>query len=179
MDYTTLSKEISYVLRHSPEEYGLVLDEDGWVSLDKLINILRWNDKWESLDKSDIEEMILISPRKRHEVLNNKIRAFYGHSLQKKIIKDKLRPPQFLYHGTTSNAVENIMLEGLKPCSRQYVHLSIDIETAVEVGKRRDREPVVLIINAQEAYGEGTEFYLGNEQIWLVDKIESKFINKL
>ena len=31
MDYTKLSKEISYALRHAPWEYELELDEEGFV----------------------------------------------------------------------------------------------------------------------------------------------------
>ena len=31
MTYSELSKEISYALRHAPQEYGLTLDEQGWV----------------------------------------------------------------------------------------------------------------------------------------------------
>lgn len=36
-DYTSLSKEISYALRHSPQEYGLTLDEQGCVPVEDLI----------------------------------------------------------------------------------------------------------------------------------------------
>ncbi len=41
MNYTELSKEISYALRHRPQEYGLVLDENGWVGIENLLKALR------------------------------------------------------------------------------------------------------------------------------------------
>ena len=41
-----LSKEVSYALRHHPEEYGLVLDAEGWVALDMLVDALRAHGGW-------------------------------------------------------------------------------------------------------------------------------------
>ena len=38
MDYTKLSKEISYALRHAPWEYELELDEEGFVPVEQLIH---------------------------------------------------------------------------------------------------------------------------------------------
>ena len=35
-----ISKLLSYILRHKPEEYGIVLDENGYTNVDELINKL-------------------------------------------------------------------------------------------------------------------------------------------
>ena len=35
---TRLSKLLSYILRHKPEEYGIALDENGYTNVDDLIN---------------------------------------------------------------------------------------------------------------------------------------------
>ena len=32
-----ISKFLSYVLRHKPEAIGLSMDEEGWVSIDKIL----------------------------------------------------------------------------------------------------------------------------------------------
>lgn len=37
---THLSKLLSYILRHKPEEYEIVLDENGYTNVDELINKL-------------------------------------------------------------------------------------------------------------------------------------------
>ena len=34
---TRLSKLLSYILRHKPEEYGIALDENGYTNVDELI----------------------------------------------------------------------------------------------------------------------------------------------
>ena len=175
-DYFKLSKEISYALRHAPREYGLELDDEGWVSIEQLVDALNNVPKWKELMHEDIREMICKSSKKRHEICGNKIRALYGHSISKKIMKTVSAPPQFLYHGTTHKSIKNILKVGLMPQKRQYVHLSSDIETAIDVGKRRDENPVILIVESKKAYEEGVQFYLGDENTWLSQPIPNKYI---
>ena len=106
----------------------------------------------------------------------NKIRALYGHSIPQKIVKSAEEPPEILYHGTARRFIESIMAEGLIPKGRQYVHLSSDTDTAAQVGKRRDGQPVMLKIHAKEAWDDGAMFYHGNETIWLSDFVDKKYI---
>jgi putative RNA 2'-phosphotransferase len=42
---THLSKLLSYILRHKPEEYGIVLNENGWTIVDELITQLNANNE--------------------------------------------------------------------------------------------------------------------------------------
>lgn len=62
------------------------------------------------------------------------------------------------------------------PRSRQYVHLSADTQTALMVGKRRDNAPVLLRINALEAWKNGVTFYIGHEKVWLADAVPPAYI---
>ena len=110
---------------------------------------------------------------------NGKIRAFYGHSVPIKILKEEKIPPDILYHGTARRFLESIRENGLLPLSRQYIHLSQDIETAENVGKRHDNKPCILIIDAKKAWDDGIKFYLGNERVWLADKIPIGYIKAM
>lgn len=175
-DLVLLSKEISYALRHAPWEYELELDENGWVSAEQLLTVLKENDKWESVTIEDLEHIIENSDKKRHELVDGKIRALYGHSVLKKIVKESAEPPAILFHGTARRFLESIENKGILPKGRQYVHLSNDIETAFQVGKRRDDKPIILEIDAKRAWDEGVKFYLGNDKVWLGDNIPSKYI---
>lgn len=174
-----LSKEISYALRHAPWEYELEMNEEGWVPVDQLLDALHRTKKWSNICEADLSEMIEKSEKKRHELVGGKIRAFYGHSLQMKILKEDKMPPNVLYHGTARRFVESISKNGLLPQSRQYVHLSQDIETAENVGKRHDDKPCILIIDAKTAWNDGIKFYFGNEKVWLADAIPSRYIKKM
>ncbi|MED1725967.1 RNA 2'-phosphotransferase [Brevibacillus parabrevis] len=176
MDLDKLSKELSYALRHAPHEYELELDENGWVDVQQLLEALREAKRWTEVKEEHLFQMIEASEKKRHEISGGKIRALYGHSVPQKISKEKKQPPEVLYHGTATRFVSSIMESGLLPKGRQYVHLSEDTETALQVGKRRDEKPVLLKIHAKKAWEEGTAFYFGNEKVWLADEISAKYI---
>ncbi len=176
MNYYELSKEVSYALRHAPWEYELEMDEEGWVKVDQLISSLKQNPKWRDIMKRDLEKIIETSDKKRCEIVGERIRAFYGHSIPMKIYKSEEEPPKWLYHGTAHKYLVSIKEKGLLPRGRQYVHLSQDIETALIVGRRRDDQPVLLVIDAETAYKEGLKFYNGNEKVWLADSVPSGYI---
>lgn len=177
MDYRKLSKEVSYTLRHAPWEYELELDENGWVETAQLIDSLNDRTEWKQVSEKDLRTMINCSDKKRFELSNTKIRALYGHSVHQKILKEPAVPPELLYHGTAKRFIPSIKEKGLLPQKRQYVHLSVDRETALQVGKRRDDHPVLLRLYALEAWEEGVRFYLGNEKVWLADQIPSKYLD--
>jgi putative RNA 2'-phosphotransferase len=69
-----------------------------------------------------------------------------------------------------------IRVEGLKPMRRQYVHLSVDQDTAHQVGRRKRGKTVVVTVTAGRAYGEGVTFYKGNDIVWLADHIPPQYI---
>ena len=177
MDYIKLSKEVSYALRHTPYEYELELDYEGFVLINQLLSALNEksnNDR--DVTKEDLEYIIKNSDKIRHKIKDDKIRALYGHSVSNRIKKEAAIPPEILYHGTAHRFIESIKVNGLLTMNRQYVHLSTDKDTALLVGKRRDNNPVLLEIDAKKAFEEGTIFYIGNDKIWLCDEVNAKYI---
>lgn len=94
MDYMKLSKEVSYILRHAPWEYELELDEQGWVDIGQLLHALQQNKKWQPVQAEDLDKMIAASDKQRHEIVDGRIRALYGHSVpQKSSNRTQPRPP--------------------------------------------------------------------------------------
>ena len=78
-------------------------------------------------------------------------------------------PPEILYNdGTARRFVQAIKEKGLLPQNRQYVHLSVDTETVLQVGNRRDSQPTLLIVQALEAWTQGVKFYRGNNKVWYI-----------
>lgn len=171
-----LSKELSYALRHAPWEYELEMDAEGRVPIDQLLNALHREEHWKDVQEADIQEVIAKSEKKRFELKDGMIRAFYGHSIPMKIVKEEKMPPKVLYHGTARRFLDSIKAKGLLPQSRQYVHFSQDMETAKSVGRRHDGTPCILVIDAKRAWDEGVKFYLGNEKVWLADWVDAKYI---
>ena len=174
IDFIQLSKTVSHALRHEPQSYNFILDNQGWVLLSDLV--LGLNSKGILVDELSIIKMVEFSEKKRHQILNGKIRAYYRHSIKSEILKHSVEPPQFLYHGTTKNSLNCIVEKGLLPMERQYVHLSVDKKTAAIVGSRKKGKLVVLKVKAKEAYLNSIQFYKEENGIWLSDPIPSKYI---
>ncbi|MCS7021751.1 MAG: RNA 2'-phosphotransferase [Gemmataceae bacterium] len=176
-DLRDLSRAVSHALRHEPWLYGLELDAEGWACVDELVAALRRNKpEWVTLSVDDLTRMIATSDKQRHEIRGGKIRALYGHSIPGKLRRTPMVPPEVFYHGTSPLFVPAIRTSGLLPMARQYVHLSVDVDTALAVGKRKSKTPIILRVQAKQAYEKGVQFYIGNEKVWLVDRVPSDFI---
>lgn len=172
-----LSHVVSHALRHEPWLYELELDDEGWAPVDQLLAALR--DKggdWEAVDRAALERMIETGAKRRHELDGLRIRALYGHSVPGRIRCRQARPPARLFHGTAHETWVEIQAHGLLPMGRQFVHLSVDRETATSVGRRKSADPTILTIDALAAASAGTPFYEGNELVWLSDRIPARYI---
>lgn len=175
-----ISKKMSYALRHNPDKYGIKLDEEGFTDLSKFLRAMNGMHHFEpSLMRERIQYVIDHSDKKRFEMSDTKIRAFYGHSVPVTIHKEQAVPPDILYHGTAHRFLKSIMQEGLLPMSRQYVHLSANLETAWQVGLRRDSHPVILEVDAAAANADGIHFYIGSDRVWLSNPVPAKYLRIL
>lgn len=170
-----LSKFLSYILRHNPAKYNLELDRFGFTSLDKIIEILK--NKFKHFSEEEVFKIIKDGSKGRFELVGNKIRARYGHSINVSPCSSPVIPPEYLYHGTSSRCICSILKYGLKPMGRKFVHLSTNREDAYRVGLRHCKTPIILKIYARMAYLSGIKFFKeGN--VYLVKTLDKKFIKK-
>ena len=132
--YVRLSKTMSVALRHDPDSFGIELDKEGWVDVDNFSTPCANYKRWEDITEEDFHTVMSISDKKRFEISDGHIRALYGHSIPMKIVKEPTTPPPLLYHGTARRNLDTILQEGILPMSRQYVHMSEDVETANKSG---------------------------------------------
>jgi putative RNA 2'-phosphotransferase len=174
--HTTISKFLSFVLRHQPDAIGITLDVEGWVDITVLIAAAAKDGK--TLDLDLIRQVVATSDKKRFSISEDglRIRAVQGHSAKSVDIQFAgQKPPEFLYHGTTTRFLVSIYKEGLQSVSRQYVHLSQDEQTAQAVGRRHGL-PVVLVVNALLMHRLGFKFYMAENGVWLTNGVPVKFI---
>ena len=164
------SKFISLVLRHHPERFGLKLDSGGWVAVDDLIVAARRANV--RLDLAELHEIVRTNDKQRFALSEDgkRIRANQGHSVEVDLGLQPQVPPELLYHGTAERFLNAIMSEGLKPQSRQHVHLSADYATAEEVGRRHGK-PKVLVVRAGELHRHGHKFFLSENDVWLTSHV--------
>ena len=173
--FTEISKFLSYVLRHAPQSIGIRIDEQGWTEVGELLE--RAAKAGKAFSRGELRSVVETNDKKRFAFSadGQRIRASQGHSVEVDLGVENVTPPALLFHGTATRFLDSILREGLKPGSRQKVHLSIDLETATAVGKRHGK-PVVLRIASGEMHEQGLAFWCADNGVWLTDTVPPRYL---
>lgn len=170
-----LSKSLSYVLRHRPDSVGLELEDGGWVLVEDLLAAFKQNRKTMSYEL--LEKIVAECDKQRYEFSEDrsKIRARQGHSAKVDLGYEAAAPPDVLYHGTATKNLESIYQKGLVKGRRHHVHMSTNKETMIQVAIRHGK-PVLLCIDAKQMFGDGYEFFVTGNNVWLTDHVPADYI---
>ena len=171
-------KKLAWLLRHDKDAFDCgFIDENGWRSIKSLCKVYDYTPEL-------IDEIVETNNKQRYEYNEDKtkIRARQGHSIPVDVgLKeaDITYKNPFLYHGTSEKYLEDIKRDGLLPQTRQYVHLSLDEETAINVGKRHGGETYVIIIDAIKMIEDGEIIYISNNGVYNVKKVDPKYFIRI
>ncbi len=168
-----LGRFISGALRHFPDDLGLAMNQHGWVDVDVLCDAMRTRYKWANKEK--LFSIIESDEKGRYEVKGNKIRARYGHSVDIDLDYPENTLPE-LYYGASREEVDILLEKGIRPIKQRYVHLSTSVEKAKEVASIHTEDPVLLVINAEEARNDGVSMLAATENIVLAEEIPAKYL---
>lgn len=171
-----ISKLISYWLRHKPSEAGLEVNEFGWVNIDALLVAL--DRKGFNLQVNDLNGLNQSFDKVRWEIdqSENRIRATHGHSIPIVLSDNPSEPPSGLFHGTSLSKALSILDKGILPMNRLFVHLSANVNAAMEVG-RRHGIPIVIELDTEGLLEKGQNFYQTNDNVWLTTSIDKSHVN--
>lgn len=174
-DKKKVSKFLSLVLRHKPEEIGLTLDAQGWARVEELIKKAKAYGY--TFDRDFLNEVVADNDKQRFAFSEDgkRIRANQGHSIDVDLKLEVAVPPPSLFHGTATRFLDDIMKDGLKAMDRHDVHLSEQFATAVAVGSRHGK-PVVLEVDAERMHQDGIEFRKSANGVWLVPAVDPKYL---
>ena len=176
MQRQALSRFLTYLLGHRPDEFGLVSDPDGFMPLKDVLMALKEEEGWSFVRQSHIEDLLRDPDRTRFEVKDKLIRVVPEDSSLEPGPYPAARPPALLYHAARPRAYPVILERGLRPGARPFVPLFVTPEMALRVGRRRDPKPVLLTIQAARAAESGVVFYRPQELIYLVDLLAPDFL---
>ena len=172
-----LSKKMAYVLRHGAKKLKLPIDKNGWVRIDALLDHI--NTSWRrKVTMEDILLVVRINDKQRFSISGKKIRANQGHSMNINLELEASEPPRVLFHGTSIQNAKKIRKDGLQKMGRQHVHLSKDMKTAIKVGQRHGK-PVVFAVQAGEMRKNGFQFYISENNVWLVKEVPPEYLTLL
>lgn len=174
-----LSVYLCLLLRHKPEEVHLIMDKHGWVSVEQLIKGVNDYSSYK-LDRELLEQIVAEDNKGRYrfDEKHEKIKCCQGHSVL--WVEPELKycePPEFLYHGTTTKALEAIEESGaIKKMARHAVHMQADISKSWRSAERWRKTPVVLKISASEMYKDGYRFGVTENEVWCTEEVPVRYI---
>lgn len=176
-EITRISKLLSLVLRHQPQNIGITLDESGWTNVAVLIRQI--NHKGVNISFELLQQVVQHNNKQRFAFNQDKtkIRANQGHSLTVDLGYKPTMPPAILYHGTSEQSLASILKSGIEKRKRHHVHLSVYPETALQVGRRHGK-PIILEVDAAGMQRDGFCFYLSENKVWLTDQVPAKYLTK-
>lgn len=162
----TLAKMLAYILGHRPDEFGLVLDADGFVPLKRLLAALASEPGWGHVRRRHLEQTAALSQAPRLEIVDDQIRSLSPKPAQMRRPPGEA-PPALLYAAVPPKAHPAVAEHGLRPSPGQELVLAASPETALKLGKRRSPDPVLITVQARTAAQAGVVFQGYGERLFL------------
>jgi putative RNA 2'-phosphotransferase len=168
-----LSKFLALVLRHQPQKLDLKLDRGGWADTEQLIQNMQ--SRGMNVDLDAIREVVAPTTNNgsNYQKTANASGLTRGTPSRLTWGSYHRRPcltlswysrPKPAFHPRKS----------LLPGKRQHVHLSLDQETARQVGQRHGK-PIIFTVNTQAMAADGLSFYCSENGVWLTDHVPPKY----
>jgi len=179
-ELNSLGRIIAGVLRHFPEKLGVMIDGHGWVDISEFveaIGVSRSGFHW--LRNHHIEAIILTDPKGRYQIDGGMVRATYGHTIDVNLDDLPLADIGEFFYPVTEEEIDIVLEGGLNPIDRKNVHLSGTIEKAIEAGKVRTEEPLILRIDGKKAKKDGVKIYRAGKDVYITDRVDAKYISKV
>ena len=156
------------------------MDRHGWVRVSQLIANVNASGKAQ-LTLELLQEIVATDNKGRYRFSpdGKRIKACQGHSIP--WVEPELEvqtPPEFLYHGTTTEALQDIMKSGaILRMSRHAVHMQADINKAWQSAERRkSKTPVVLKIASEKMNQNGMEFSISENGVWFCAQVPTAYV---
>lgn len=173
-----ISQYIALLLRHKPEKGNIKIDEFGYTEVESLIKAV-------GISRQKLDEIVENDTKGRYsyDETKTKIRANHGHSIPYVHVDyKKFVPNGKLYHGSAKKYEDSILKSGLLAQNRNFVHISKDLNMAIDVGMRHAKTKenlIVFEIDAQKMVDDGIELFESEDGVVLAKSVPLKYLNKM
>jgi putative RNA 2'-phosphotransferase len=171
----SLTRLLTYILGHRPDEFGLVLDDGGWLSIKSLLQVLAEEKGWGFVRRSHLKEVVFFLDPPRFELSGNLIRSLQTGPAALRALESDI-PPALLYRAITRKSHSVVFEHGLRPPVGGQLVLTVQPEMALRIGRRRDPKAVLVTIQAQEAAAKGMQFFRYGEELYLTEALPPTYL---
>lgn len=172
-----LSKKLSTLLRHRAHLNNITMTADGFVAVPALLAL----PQFAQVTPADLARVVAVDSKRRFTLVDDRIRANQGHSLEGVVTADALlthlsavdaAAHPVCVHGTSMGAWGGIRVDGLRKMGRLHVHFARGLpgESGVLSGFRASWE-VLVYVDVARAIDEGVEFFLSENGVLLTPGI--------
>ncbi|MCD6584509.1 MAG: RNA 2'-phosphotransferase [Desulfobacteraceae bacterium] len=163
------AKFSAYVLGRHPDEFGLVLDENGYIKIKEFIQAVMETDGWRHVRNSHINDTLLMLNNPLIEVDKNRIRAKDRSRLKNYSVCKN--PPKLLYVCIKHKSYLSVLDNGVHPTAHASIICCKDREIAERIGKRRDNQPITLTVQVQKMLDQRLTFFHAGDMLYLTEYI--------
>lgn len=164
-----LIQRMTFALRFSPKEFGLVSADDGSIEIDALLAAL--NRKYKTA-KYTSHEIVSIAddPEGDFSIEDDRVRYIFP-IMKTSVTTDSAETPQYLYAAIRYRELKKIRISGLKS---MLLYTSPD--AALKSFAEREIHPVIIRINTGSALSDGSEFSRAGFYAYITDRISPDHI---
>lgn len=171
MNDISISKQLSYLLRHGAAKAGLKMERDGFVKVEDILRQVK-------VSFVRLQQIVKTNDKQRFQMLQKNniwyIRANQGHSINTVVAEELLHEVTnpadipLCIHGTYQKNLPSIMKNGLSRMSRNHIHFARGMfgDKNVTSGMRKDCD-AFLSINVEKCMKDGFKFYISNNGVIL------------
>ncbi len=159
------AKFLDYILGRRPDEFGLALDQNGFVKIKELIKAINEDNSWKHIKKSNIDEIMIAISNPPIEIEDDKIRAINRDMLLKNEIPIEM--PKIIHTCIRKKAHPYVVEKGISPSHNDRIVLSSDPGMAERIGTRQDSNAILLNVNVQQAEKKGVLFSKYGKTLYL------------
>lgn len=169
-----LARTLKYVLGHRPDEFGLVLDETGWVPVKRLLAALAGEPGLAWVRRQHLEELAALARPPALELAGDRVRSLIPPPPELRRPGEPV--PTYLYVAIPPKHHARVWEEGLKAPLGEELILARTPEVARKLGKRRAPSPVPVTVQAQAAAKKGVSFTAYGEELFLAREVPRRFL---
>jgi putative RNA 2'-phosphotransferase len=167
--HESLAHLLEYVLGKGPDEFGLALDPEGWVSLKSLVQALSEEPDWRGLTQNRILDLGWALPEAPFEIEEKRIRLQPDHpSALESPRREPAPTPSTLYYGSRRKPYPVYIAKGIRLAEEEVV-LTREKAMALRIASRREPKPIPIEVSTKVAAEMGVRFYGYGKNLFVAD----------
>jgi len=170
----TLAKTLSYIAWHAPGEYGLFWDSDGTMPWKELYWALQQDASLRFVREAHMREMAYLGLDLPFYLDGSLLRLQENTAVPEYPVTT---PAERLYYACPRKRYPFVLMHGLSsPGNRPFLALAADKNLALQLGRRRDADPIMVEVQAKKASLEGVAFRLVAPSLYLVESVAAAYL---